>query len=160
MAPLKSKECEIEGCSLKVWSKNRCKFHSIQEYHSGERKKQYILKKSPLKKKIKSPEEKMKRKQEKEEMFKFFLTVWDSQADEYGDCRCYETGKLLTGKRFRNNICCYHHLLSKSSFPEYTLDLMNIVILHPNTHAQVEMNIDKCPKVKELTIKIREYYGK
>lgn len=92
-------------------------------------------------------------------MHDFFRNVWDSREDENGDCYCYETGQQLPGYIYRSNTCCYHHILPKGKYPEYSLDEQNIVILHPDVHTQVESNIDKCPRVKELTDKIKRKYG-
>ena len=85
-----------------------------------------------------------------------FLEIWDSQEDEQGYCYCYETGVAMHGSIFRSNSCCYHHLLPKSKYPEFQLLKSNIVILHPDVHSQVERDISRCPKVNELTKKIKE----
>ena len=93
------------------------------------------------------------------EMHNFFKRIWDEREDENGLCYCYETGRELPFSYFRQNTCCYHHLLAKNMYPEFAFESWNIVILHPDTHEQVEKDIDKCPRVKELTRKIKERYG-
>lgn len=92
------------------------------------------------------------------EMHKFFKEVWDKREDENGDCYCYETGRQLPVSHFRQNSCCYHHIIPKNKYPEFAFEEWNIVILHPDIHTQVEMDIDKCPRVKELTRKIKQEY--
>lgn len=85
----------------------------------------------------------------------FFKEVWDKREDEQGSCYCYETNVELKGYLFRSNTCCYHHILSKNKYPEYAFEEWNIVILHPEVHSQLEIDIDKCPKTKLLTEKIK-----
>lgn len=89
------------------------------------------------------------------EMFDLFREIWDEREDEEGYCYCYETGDPMHGSRFRNNSCCYHHLLPKGKYPEYALVKKNIVILHPDIHTLLESNIDKCPKTKKLMERIK-----
>ena len=91
-------------------------------------------------------------------MYKVFLRLWDNQVDELGHVYCYETNKVMDG-RYRENTCVYHHILEKSKYPEYALEEWNIVIVHPDTHAQIHSNIYKCPKIKKLTEKLKEEYG-
>ncbi len=86
-----------------------------------------------------------------QEMHAFFKRVWDKSEDENGSCYCYETRRELSYKHFRQNTCCYHHILPKNRYPEYALEEWNIVILHPDVHEQVEKDISKCPRVEKLT---------
>lgn len=90
-----------------------------------------------------------------EKLHSFFKEVWDKREDETGSCYCYETGRELPGFIFRSNSTCYHHVLPKNKYPEFAFEEWNIVILHPKVHMQVESNLDKCPKVKELTKKLK-----
>lgn len=92
-------------------------------------------------------------------MHKFFKDLWDIQEDEQGSCYCYETGQELKGFIYRGNTCCYHHILPKNKYPEYAFEPWNIVILHPDVHTRVEGDLDKCSKVKLLTMKLKEKYG-
>lgn len=94
----------------------------------------------------------------KNEMDEFFKSIWDKREDENGSCYCFETGRELPVS-FRNNRCCYHHVLAKSPYPEFKFKEWNIVILDPEIHTRVEGNIDLCPKVKTLTEKLKKEYG-
>ena len=91
-------------------------------------------------------------------MHNFFKRLWDQREDESGNCYCFETGRLLPFS-YRQNTCCYYHVLPKNRYPEYALEDWNIVILHPEIHEKVEKDIDLCPKVKVLTQKLKEKYG-
>lgn len=89
------------------------------------------------------------------EMQKLFLEIWDSQEDEAGYCYCYESNKAMHYSEFRNNSCCFHHILEKGagSYPQYKMLKKNIIIVYPNIHTQVHKDIEKTPKIK----KYREY---
>lgn len=95
-----------------------------------------------------------------EQLHKLFKEIWDSSEDEAGNCYCFESGRVLPGYIYRSNTCCYHHLLPKSKYPQYEMDKENIVILDPDIHTQVEVNIEKCPKVKRLLDELKERYDK
>lgn len=90
--------------------------------------------------------------------YKMFLEIWDenkiiSNDREY--VTCYETGKRIYDG-LKNSSTIYHHVLHKSKYKEYDLCKWNIVLLTPDVHTQVHSNIDKTPKVKELTNKLME----
>lgn len=91
-------------------------------------------------------------------LHKLYRDIWDSREDECGNCVCYETGRELPFS-FRQNTCCYHHVLPKNRYPEYAYEPWNIVILHPEIHELLEKNLERAPKVKELTQKLEEKYG-
>lgn len=107
-------------------------------------------------------EERSQKKQKTEEMHNFFLELWDEREEMDAMGRryvvCFETGKKLYREVYRMNSCCYHHLILKSKRPDLALMEENIVIIHPSVHAQVHSDIDKTPKVKELTNLIKEKF--
>lgn len=126
------------------------------------KKKSYTLKKSPLRKisergLIKKEEKKIQAEKRRQ----MFLEIWDEREIEeirYDGiktgkfyCEDFETGIRLYRIPFRENTCCYHHILEKSKYPEYDLCKWNIVIISPFNHDQVHTNIDKTPKVKAKT---------
>lgn len=96
--------------------------------------------------------------QRTERLHAYFRALWDEREDEEGFCFCFETNTYLPYS-YRCNTCCYHHLLPKSKYPEYEFESWNIVILHPDVHNKVEGNLDSCPRVAELTRKLKEKYG-
>lgn len=128
-----------------------------------------MLKKTPLKRKPYSlkkvrDEQKEKLALKKEQTTKrhqMFLEIWDEREIEeirYDGtktgkfyCEDFETGIRLYREPFRENTCCYHHILEKSKYPEYDLCKWNVVIISPFNHDQVHSNIDKTPKVKAKT---------
>lgn len=80
-------------------------------------------------------------------MWEFFKEIWDETP--YNRRKCYETGVRLKGPPLSTY---FHHVLEKedNKYPEYAYCKWNIVLLHPDVHAQVHLNIDKTPKVKAL----------
>lgn len=84
-----------------------------------------------------------------EELHQLFLDIWDEREDEEGYVYCFETGKHLYGPLYRGNTCCYDHVLEKSKYPQYAMNRKNIVILHPDVHAQKTQSIDRTPRVKK-----------
>ena len=98
------------------------------------------------------------KKERTERLHAYFRALWDNREDEEGYCYCFETNSRLP-LSYRCNTCCYHHILPKSKYPQYEFESWNIVILHPDIHTRVEGNVDLCPKVAELTRKLKEKYG-
>lgn len=88
------------------------------------------------------------KKEKTKELHNFFLSLWDKQSNSEGDCICFESGVLLDKHHFRENTCCYSHILPKSKYPEYSLMEWNIKIVHPDKHADFENNEDKTPNQK------------
>jgi 5-methylcytosine-specific restriction endonuclease McrA len=79
--------------------------------------------------------------------FKFYQDIWNNTDERY----CYECGKGLPEPLS----CNFHHILPKQSYPQFRHDSRNIAILCCPCHNQVETNIDKCPRTKELTQQVK-----
>ena len=94
-------------------------------------------------------------------LHEWMLEQWDEQENEEGICYCYETNIPLSRAQYRGNSAIYHHLLEKGrdKYKQYSMEPWNLIIVHPSTHSQVHTNIDKCPRIKELTLKLKEKYG-
>jgi hypothetical protein len=101
------------------------------------------MKRTPLKKKSRKANKNTKEKQERtEELIGLYKEIWRER--EHKD---FETGLLLLGEPRTYN---FHHVLPKSQFPQYAKERWNIVLVSWHTHDQVEMDMDKCPKIKAL----------
>lgn len=96
----------------------------------------------------KQKEKLKKKKEENIEMKNTFLALWDMQKQLHGKVTCFETGVYLP-LSFRENSCCYHHILKKEIYPEFRNKEWNIVILHPDVHTLTHDDMDKTPKIKK-----------
>ena len=85
------------------------------------------------------------------EDFKFYLEIWKERLHI-----CYETDQPLGDEI---NLLFFHHILNKQHYPQFRHSKWNIVLLSKDIHQQVESNIDKCPKVKDLTKQTKEKHG-
>lgn len=87
------------------------------------------------------------RKQAKNELMAKMIKVFEEIWSERGPyCEC--TGRYL-GEEPKTTM--FHHLLPKSKYPQYALLKMNIVVLHPDVHGQVELDPASVPTVKIWT---------
>ena len=140
---IKSKPCTVDGCSNPRFAKGFCTRHQGLRTDKKPKGLKKISEKGIIKKGLKKA------------LFQndaaFYLEIWESRAHV-----CYETGKLLG----RMNLCMFHHVLPKQSYPEFRHCAWNIVLLHPDVHNQVETCLDKCPKVHKLTQELQAKYGK
>jgi 5-methylcytosine-specific restriction endonuclease McrA len=96
------------------------------------------MKRTPLKRK--------KKNSNKERWAKdvsFYKELW-----EKSNKKCQVTGTYLGLEPLTTY---FHHCLPKSKYPQYRWCPWNIMILHPQVHDQVEIDIDKVPMVKERT---------
>lgn len=115
------------------------------------------LKRTPLKRKSglkKTSHKKLEQKRSGTlEMQQWFLKLWDEReewVENENYVICFETGKKLLRKYYRENSCCYSHILPKSKFPQYRMCNWNLVIVHPDAHSQFETYPEKAQKQYEL----------
>ena len=109
----------------------------------------------------KQKEKNVAKKEKTKVLHQFFLDLWDERADKNGCIRCFETDIYMSPTIYRENSCCYHHILEKSNpnYKQYVLEKWNIVIILPDVHNQVHANIEFTPKIKKLTEKLKSKYG-
>lgn len=85
-----------------------------------------------IKRKKKSEEEIESNKVAIKRRNEFFETIWRKR-----EHKCEVTGVKLLNPI---NSMYFHHILPKSSIPEAEFDEENIILLHPDIHANVEMS--------------------
>ena len=112
-----------------------------------------------------SEKQKLKNKEKAEKsrkLHEWFLSIWDEREEiENGRrfVRCFETGVKLYRETYRQNSCVYSHILPKSRYEEFAMLGSNLVIVHPDAHAQYETFPEKAPKQfalkQELLNKLR-----
>ncbi len=137
------KICKYDGCSNPVFGGGYCKYH--QSHRTDKKPKR--IKQVSSKGMVKRENKKVLIGEDK----KFYLEIWIER-----DNVCYETGEHLGNEPL---MTMFHHVLLKSKYPQYRHKKWNIILLKPDIHNQVHLNIDKCPKVKELTERLKEEYG-
>lgn len=140
---IKSKPCEVYGCSNPRFAKGYCLRH--QSLRTD--KKPKPLKKVSEKGKVK----KVLKKALVQTDMAFYFEIWEKRPHV-----CFETGKQLGN---RPAITMFHHVLPKQSYPQFRHCEWNIVILHPDVHNQVETDLRKCPKVYQLTQELKRKHN-
>lgn len=80
----------------------------------------------------------------------FFTAIWNKRPR-----RCSIT-KVPLGKI---NTMYFHHILPKKKYPEAEYDEENIILLHPDVHASVEMDMYKYQIINELRTKLKTKYN-
>lgn len=110
--------------------------------------KQGVIEKDPPKEKKPIARQSEKAKAQAADEKKLFAADKDFYADIWNSsphiCQCGCKAKL--GKEPLTLF--FHHLLPKSQYPEFRHTPENIMILSPDCHSQVEVDIDKRPAVK------------
>lgn len=120
------KECFHPTCGNKC---RRIKIKKIRKpIHRISKKKQKTL-----------PE--LKKISEKDKLF--YQEIWEERPHV-----CFETGEYLGEEPFT---LFFHHVLAKGAraYKQFRHYKWNIVLVNRQTHSQVELNIDKCPKIKQ-----------
>lgn len=134
------KLCKYEGCHNPQWGGGYCKWH--QSLRTDKKPKR------PKSRSAKANRQLTDKKALIEEDKKFYLEIW-IEREPY----CFETGEYLGDEPL---ITMFHHVLEKSKYPQFRHEKWNVVLLTPDVHSQVHSNIDKCPKVKALTERLKE----
>jgi len=92
--------------------------------------------------------QKQQNKERREKDVAFYVSIWNKS-----DKRCQVTGKYLGNEPLTT---FFHHILSKSRFPEYRWCEWNILMVDPEVHAQIELDMDRVPGVRKLTEELME----
>ncbi len=91
-------------------------------------------------------------------LHEWFLGIWDKREETDGNgnkfVTCFESGQKLFSRLYRNNSCCYSHLLPKSKWPDLAMEEENLVIVHPEWHEKMDT-----PKQTELREQLKQKYG-
>ena len=134
---LKKKTCRSCNLAQYIFSRGRCKSCAQKEDYKP-------IAKVSDKGKIKREAKKDLIEQDK----LFYMEIW-AASDE----RCYECRKKLSNPP---SMLYFHHAMPKRLFPNLRHVHENVILLCPDHHQQVEVNIDKTPRTKALTEDIRK----
>ena len=147
MLKQKKKFCKSCGNECFLYSRGRCKICASKEDAK------------PLKKSFK-PINKITERQKEKNVIKKELTTQQFEMfreiyKEHPTKRCYECNCKVDGA----SSVQFHHILFKSTYPQYRLEKWNIVLLCETHHNQVHTDVTKTPKVNALTKEIKEKHG-
>lgn len=148
------KICNVENCNRNVWSKGKCSLH--------QEKKPLSSGKGLTRKMSVIPNKKAKNEhndghiiqmgkgiyqQVREGKVTNFDFINNNKLKEFFElCWKNKPHYCEVSGKFLGNICSslyQHHILPKSKYPEACFDEENIVFLHPEIHASVELDMYK-----------------
>ena len=115
------KECSIEGCTNRVWSKGVCRNHIPKEQMSRG------VAKPPS--------------TEPNQMHVFFKQIW-KERKHYSEL----SGTYLGDEAMSTY---FHHILPKEKYPELGYDKSNIILLTLDEHTNVENDIYKYEEINK-----------
>lgn len=142
------KICEKSDCNRLAFGK----FCNLHRPRTILKTKKSLKQKRSLKPRKKTQEQIAEKKRSTEEMWNFFLEIWNERPR-----RCEVTGKYLSDPPLSTY---FHHLLPKedSQYPQFKLCKWNIALIHPDIHATVEQNIDLVPKIKTRYLELLQLF--
>lgn len=112
-----------------------------------------------------SDKQKEKLKLKKDQRIKrrdLFIEIWEEneKIDSSGEpfVICFESGGRLYNRFYKENSCCYSHILEKSKYPQYDLVKKNIKIVHPDWHSVYESNREDAPNQNKLRKELLELH--
>ena len=114
------KECNVEGCTNRVWSKGVCRNH---------------IPKQPMSKTVKTV------RTEPNPMHVFFKEIW-KERKHYS-----ELSGIYLGSEAMSTF--FHHILPKEKYPEVAYDKSNIILLTLDEHTNVENDIYRYEEVNK-----------
>jgi len=121
------KLCKLENCEHPVWSKGVCKYHT---------------KSSNLRPKL-APRRHFSPKEEQtiNPMWEFFLGIWKHRIH-----KSEISGEWLGTVPLST---MFHHILTKSKYPQAKFDEENVILLHPQEHGNVHLNENRYELINE-----------
>jgi len=139
--------CKYKNCN-KNCEKEYCFVHKPKKPLSSGKglKKSFVAK-------PKEPDlsELIKKQIEAEKLKEFFIKCWNNKPHY-----CEITGKYL-GNQYSS--LYLHHLLPKSKYKEAVYDEDNIIVLHPDIHASVELDMYRYEEINKRREQLLKKYG-
>jgi 5-methylcytosine-specific restriction endonuclease McrA len=123
-------------------------------------KKSGTLKRSNLKAKPKSAEEKQQQVEDIERMHKLFEEHWQlkKQKNLITGLNYWQCENCFTGIWGENKTLYHHHVLPKAKYPQYKYDIQNLVLLCQDCHSKTE-NGYPGEEVRKRTEQVKQKYG-
>ena len=120
-----ARECNVEGCTNRVWSKGVCVKHIPKE--SMTRTAKAV-------------------RTEPNQMHVFFKQIW-KERKHYS-----ELSGIYLGSEPMSTF--FHHILPKEKYPELAYDKSNIILLTLDEHTNVENDIYRYEKINQLRMQL------
>jgi hypothetical protein len=115
------KECNVEGCTNRVWSKGVCRNHIPKESIRVNNVKTIRTEPNP--------------------MHVFFKEIW-KERKHYS-----ELSGIYLGSEAMSTF--FHHILPKEKYPEVAYDKSNIILLTLDEHTNVENDIYRYEEINK-----------
>ena len=128
------KTCKEEGCGNPVWSKGLCRNHVSKKRIRASRKNDVASRMDDIK-----------------EMQKFFLGIW-SKRGHYSE---------ISGEKLFSppSTLYFHHILLKSVHPQAKFDEANIILLLPEEHQNVHLNLQRYEEINRRREELLKKYN-
>ena len=120
-----ARECNVDGCTNRVWSKGVCVKHIPKESMTRTAKPVHT---------------------EPNQMHVFFKQIW-KERKHYS-----ELSGIYLGDEAMSTF--FHHILPKEKYPELGYDKSNIILLTLDEHTNVENDIYKYEKINQLRMQL------
>jgi hypothetical protein len=120
-----ARECSIDGCKNRVWSKGVCRNHIPKESISRTVQPVHT---------------------EPNQMHVFFKQIW-KERKHYSELSGIYLGDEAMSTYF-------HHILPKEKYPELGYDKSNIILLTLDEHTNVENDIYRYEKINQLRMQL------
>ena len=119
------KECSIDGCKNRVWSKGVCVNHISKEPITRTEQTVHT---------------------EPNQMHVFFKQIW-KERKHYS-----ELSGIYLGTEAMSTF--FHHILPKEKYPQLAYDKSNIILLTLDEHTNVENDIYRYEKINQLRMQL------
>lgn len=92
-------------------------------------------------------------------MHLWFMHLFEERMNSSGWLHCFECGHPMHEDNYKDNSCCYSHILSKTWYPDFAGDPDNVVIVHPDCHNIYTMRPKKAVNQYNKYLQLKEEYG-
>jgi len=140
------KTCTVEGCNKPVFGKHFCKYHYPKSVSPPKWRNFKVI---GNRKAVELVEKEFDLYKERRDAF--FHKIWFKR-DHVSEVSGTKLGGVI-------NSMFFHHILPKSKYPQAEFDAENIILLTPEEHANVELNIYLYEEINKRRIYLKLKYN-